>query len=114
MTKQTQLNKQAQEILKMAEEAGAQSNFFFATTFKKYLAICEFADELEKEAKRDRKTLGGYAKSNAVEQYGRNADRIVKLTNVLIRIIKEFEMKNKKKEKIDPLLKLVNGGEVDE
>ena len=97
----------------MAESTGTQSNFFFITAFKKYLALSEFADELEKEARKERRELGGYAKSTAIEQYGRNADCIVKLTNVLIRIIKEFDMKSKK-EKTDPLLKIVNGVSEDE
>ena len=30
------LTEQAKEILKIAEDAGVQSNFFFVTTFKRY------------------------------------------------------------------------------
>lgn len=30
------LNQQAQEIMRIAEESGVQSNFFFLTTFKRY------------------------------------------------------------------------------
>ena len=35
MAKMT-LTEQAQEILRIAEESGVQSNYFFITTFKRY------------------------------------------------------------------------------
>ena len=33
--KKRTLNEQAEEIIKIAEEAGVQTNFFFLTTFKR-------------------------------------------------------------------------------
>ena len=45
------LNKQAQEILRVAEESGAQSNFFFVTTFKRYQVQLNILNELEKSLK---------------------------------------------------------------
>ena len=36
MEKKMSLNEQAKEIIKIAEEKGVQSNFFFVTTFKRY------------------------------------------------------------------------------
>ncbi len=34
--KKNNLNEQAQEILRIAEKHGVESNFFFLTTFKRY------------------------------------------------------------------------------
>ena len=42
------LNKQANEILRIAEESGAQSNFFFVTTFKRYQVQLKILADLEK------------------------------------------------------------------
>ena len=46
MAKMT-LNQQAQEIIKIAEESGVQSNFFFLTTFKRYQVQLNMLDELD-------------------------------------------------------------------
>lgn len=111
MIEQKKLREQVKKIIALAEKSGTQSNFLFLTAFKKYLELSDFADALEKEARKERKELGGYAKSAAVEQHGRTVDRSVKTMNVIIRIIKEFDMlkKKTKKEPLDPLIKLLNG-----
>lgn len=47
------LNEQAQEILRIAEESGVQGNFFFITTFKRYQVQLNMLNELEKSMKTD-------------------------------------------------------------
>ena len=41
------LNQQAKEIIRIAEESGVQSNFFFITTFKRYQVQLNILNELE-------------------------------------------------------------------
>ena len=45
------LNEQAKEIIRIAEESGVQSNFFFITTFKRYQVQLNILNELEKNLK---------------------------------------------------------------
>ena len=45
------LNKQAREIIRIAEESGVQSNFLFVTTFKRYQVQLNILNELEKTMK---------------------------------------------------------------
>ena len=47
--KATDLEKQAKEILKIAESNGVQTNFFFRTTFQRYLVQIAILSDLEKE-----------------------------------------------------------------
>ena len=56
MIKKT-LNEQAKEIIKIAEESGVQSNFFFLTTFKRYQVQLNMLAELEKQLKEEGLTV---------------------------------------------------------
>ena len=47
------LNEQAKEIIRIAEESGVQSNFFFITTFKRYQVQLNILNELEKNLKEE-------------------------------------------------------------
>ena len=47
------LNQQAQEILKIAEQHGVEQNFFFITTFKRYQVQINILVDLENAIKRD-------------------------------------------------------------
>ena len=51
MEKKMTLNEQAKEIIKIAEEKGVQSNFFFVKTFKRYQVQLNILTELEKSLK---------------------------------------------------------------
>ena len=53
MEKKLTLNEQAKEIMRIAEESGVQSNFFFITTFKRYQVQLSILNELEKTMKED-------------------------------------------------------------
>ena len=46
-TNKAELKRQAAQILKMAEARGVQNNFFFTTTFKRYLTQLEILERLE-------------------------------------------------------------------
>lgn len=52
MAKMT-LQEQAEKVLKIAEESGVQSNFFFVTTFKRYQVQIKMLSELEKKINED-------------------------------------------------------------
>ncbi len=111
------LNEQAKEIIKIAEESGVQSNFFFLTTFKRYQVQLNILAELEKNMKEDgmlvtkeyvkgRKNL--YS-SPAVAEYNKTTDSANKTVATLMRIIKSFNVVEETDDNEDPLLKIING-----
>lgn len=120
MAKKT-LNEQAQEIIKIAEESGVQSNFFFLTTFKRYQVQLNILNELEKTLKEEgmlvkkeyvkgRKNL--YS-SPALNEYNKTTDSANKTVACLMKIIRNFNV-NETTEDEDPLLKIINGSDDDE
>lgn len=117
MANKRDLEKQAKEIIKIAEENGVQSNYFFVTTFNRYQMQLKILAELEKSINEDgllvskeyvkgRKNL--YS-SPAVNEYNRTTDSANKTVATLMRIIKSFNVEEKSEE-IDPLLEIINGG----
>ena len=115
------LNAQAKEIMRLAEESGLQSNYFFATTFERYQVQLRILDELEKaigdegmlvekEYVKGRKNL--YT-NPAVGDYNRTTDSANKTVATLIRIIKNFGV-DESQEDTDPLMSLINGGDDDD
>lgn len=110
------LNQQAQEIIKIAEESGVQSNFFFLTTFKRYQVQLNILNELEqtmkdegmlvsKEYVKGRKNL--YS-NPAVAEYNKTTDSANKTVATLMRIIKSFNVEETSEE-VDPLMNIING-----
>ena len=117
MAKRT-LNEQAQEIIRIAEESGVQSNFFFITTFKRYQVQLNILTDLEK-AMKDEGTLvtKEYVKGRknlysnpAVAEYNKTTDSANKTVATLMRIIRNFNVTEATEEEDDPLLKIINGG----
>ena len=119
MTKKN-LKQQANEILKLAEESGLQSNYFFVTTFQRYQVQLEILDELEKAIKdagmlvskeyvKGRKNL--YT-NPAVSDFNRTTDSANKTVATLLRILKSFDG-NEAQEDRDPLMDIINGGDMD-
>jgi len=47
MKNKDELTKQAEKILELAKNRGVQGNFFFETTFKRYMAQIQILDTLE-------------------------------------------------------------------
>jgi len=121
--KKMNLNQQAQEIIKIAEESGVQSNFFFITTFKRYQVQLNILNELEKTMKAEgilvtkeyvkgRKNL--YS-SPAVTEYNKTTDSANKTVAALMKIIKNFNVgDDSSSEEKDPLFEAINGSDEDE
>lgn len=110
-----ELKKQAKEIIRLAEDAGTQNNYFFVTTFERYQVQLRILDDLEKvmneegmlvtkEYVKGRKNL--YT-NPAVSDYNRTTDSANKTVSTLLRIIKNFTT-NEDTES-DPLMEMIQG-----
>ncbi len=116
------LNKQAQEIMRIAEESGAQSNFFFVTTFKRYMVQLSILSDLEKSLKEDGTTVTKeYVKGRqnlysnpAISDYNRTTDSANKTVATLMRILKNYGVDETSNEEVDPLMNIINGGGADD
>lgn len=112
------LNEQAAEIIKIAEAAGVQTNFFFITTFKRYQVQINILNELEKTIKEEGTLVSKeYVKNRknlyenpAIKAYNSTTDSANKTVSTLIRIIKGFKGEDANND-IDPLLAIINGGD---
>lgn len=112
------LNKQAEEILRIAEESGAQSNFFFVTTFKRYQVQLNILNELEQVLKQEGMTVKKeYVKGRknlysnpAIQDYNRTTDSANKTVATLMRILKNYGA-DEREDDTDPLLAIINGGD---
>lgn len=115
------LNEQAKEIIRIAEESGVQSNFFFLTTFKRYQVQLNILNELEKTMKREgMQVTKEYVKGRknlysnpAIQDYNRTTDSANKTVSTLMKIIKSFGVEDHSEE-VDPLMQIINGGGEDE
>ena len=109
------LNEQAKEIIRIAEESGVQSNFFFITTFKRYQVQLNILNELEKNLKEEGMLVSKeYVKGRrnlysnpAVAEYNKTTDIANKTVATLIKIIKSFNVEEAPEE-LDPLLKMIH------
>lgn len=119
--KKKSLEEMAGDILRIAEESGLTSNYFFSTTFERYQMQLQILEKLkasiedegmlvEKEYVKGRKNL--YT-NPAVSDYNRTTDSANKTVATLIRILKNFDA-DMSPEESDPLLDIINGGETDE
>ena len=110
------LDKQADEIIKLAEESGVQSNYFFVTTFDRYRVQLKILADLQKSIEDEGMLVSKeYVKGRknlytnpAVGDYNRTTDSANKTVSTLIRIIKNFNVDGEKVD-IDPLMELING-----
>ena len=114
------LKEQAKEILRLAEESGVQSNYFFVTTFERYQYQLKILDKLKeaideegmlvtKEYVKGRKNL--YT-NPAISDFNRTTDSANKTVATLMRIIKNLGA-DEDKEDVDPLLEIINGSDKD-
>lgn len=121
MAKKLTLNEQAKEIMRIAEESGVQSNFFFITTFKRYQVQLNILNDLEKTIKEEGMLVSKeYVKGRrnlytnpAVMDYNRTTDSANKTVSALMKIIKVFNVEESS-EDIDPLMKIINGEDEDD
>lgn len=115
------LNEQAKEIIRIAEESGVQSNFFFITTFKRYQVQLNILAELEKSLKEDgMQVTKEYVKGRknlysnpAIQDYNRTTDSANKTVATLMRILRNFGVDDTSEQDADPLMKIINGGDDD-
>lgn len=92
----TNLQQQAAEILRRAEERGVQSNFFFVTTFKRYQVQMQILTDLEKAIKEHGATVTKeYVKGRqnlvanpAITEYNKTATAANGTVSTLLNIIK--------------------------
>lgn len=117
-TKEKSLQEQAEEIKRLAEESGVQTNFFFLTTFDRYLSQLAILEEL-KATIEDNSSLvtQTYVKGRsnvvlnpAIRAYNSTTDSANKTVSTLMRIINGFKDEDKAEDD-DPLLRVINGGE---
>ena len=109
---------QAEEIKRRAEAAGVESNFFFITTFERYLKQLSILEELSetiksKEALVEQTYVKGRSNiviNPAIRAYNSTTDSANKTVATLIRIINGFG-DSKDEASDDPLLKIINGGD---
>ena len=112
------LDEQAVEILRIAEETGVQTNFFFVTTFERYQVQLSNLSELEK-AIRETGTLvtKEYVKGRAniyvnpaVTEYNKTTDSANRTVTTLMKIIKGFAREDEERDSgYDPLMSIING-----
>lgn len=112
------LKKQAEEIMKIAEAAGVQTNYFFLTTFDRYQTQIAILEDLKKRiSESETLVTKEYVKGRenvytnpAITEYNRTTDSANKTVGTLIKIIKGFKGEDGA-EDVDPLLAIINGGE---
>lgn len=120
--KKINLQKQAEEIIRIAEESGAQSNFFFVTTFKRYQVQLNILAELEKTMKEEGMLVKKeYVKgrqnlytSPAVTEYNKTTDSANKTVASLMKILKAYKVDDTTDDEEDPLLRILNGSDMSE
>lgn len=112
------LAEQANEIIKLAEESGVQSNFFFLTTFKRYQVQLKILSELEVSLNEEgMQVTKEYVKGRAnvysnpaISDYNRTTDSANKTVATLMRILKNYGATDKEETDEDPLMAIINGG----
>lgn len=116
------LDEKAKEIMKAAEEKGVQSNFFFITTFQRYLTQISILQQLEEIIHKEEEVLvtKEYVKGRknlysnpAVNEYNKTTDSANKTIACLLKIVRSFSETEPPKEN-DPLLDAINGDDGDE
>lgn len=115
------LNEQAQEIIRIAEQSGVQSNFFFLTTFKRYQVQLNNLMRVEKALQDDKRATvqKEYIKGREnvminplIAQYDKGTDSANKTVATLLRIIRNFGVGDGEDEKErDDLMAAINGGD---
>lgn len=120
-SKANDLKRQADEILKMAETAGLQENYFFKTTFQRYQVQIGILAELQKTIESSEtlvekeyvKGRGNLYTNPAITEFNRTTDSANKTVTTLIKILKGFKSSESANE-TDVLLEIINGGDGDE
>lgn len=115
------LNEQATKILKIAEESGVQGNFLFRTTFRRYQVQLNMLTKLEEAMNKDGMLVTKeYVKgrknvysSPAVKDYNTTTDSANRTVSTLMKIIRSWNVQEVSEDE-DPLMKIINGDDLDE
>ena len=115
--KSMNLQEQAEIILQKATEKGISSNFFFATTFKRYQVQMQILDELEKEiAKMGATVTKEYVKGRgniytnpAIGDYNKTSTAANGTVSTLINIVEKLGEDDKKGSKMQALMQELSG-----
>ena len=111
MARKASLKKQAAEILAKAEKQGLQTNFFFATTFHRYMTQMKIMEDLEKEIKATGATVSKeYVKGRAnvytnpaIAEYNKTASAANSTVSTLISILKTLAPEERDENTEDPM-----------
>ena len=122
MKEDKELKEQAEKILEIAEEYGANSNFLFINTFKTYLVQIKILQDLEKAIKKDGTiTTKEYVKGReniythpAIREYNNTVNSANKTVSTLMKIIRGSKEEDNNGEDDDPLMKALNGSDLDD
>lgn len=98
MANKLTIQQQADEVLRIAEQKGVSTNFFFVTTFKRYQVQMKIMSELEKEINEMGATVKKeYVKGRtnvytnpAITEYNKTATAANGTVSTLINIIRSF------------------------
>ena len=109
------LKEQAKEILRLAEESGLQSNYFFVTTFERYQVQLNILDDLKKKIEDDGSLVTKeYVKGRenvythpAISEYNKTCTSANQTVATLIKIIKSLRDNESDNEGEDELLKVL-------
>lgn len=86
------LNKQAQEILVAAQNSGAEQNFLFVTTFKRYQVQLKILNDLELELRKNEALGNGEtgesgSANHAIKAYNQSVDSANRTAATLMKVI---------------------------
>lgn len=107
------LEEQAKEILRIAEEQGVEQNYFFYTTFQRYLVQLKILEDLEETIKSEGtlvtkeyvKGRGNLYTNPAITEYNKTSTSANQTVATLIKIIKSLRSEEETDETDDELLK---------
>jgi RecB family exonuclease len=116
MKKPINLEKQAEIILQRAEEKGVQSNFFFATTFKRYQVQMQALSALEEAIKEHGPTVTKeYVKGRenlvvnpAITEYNKTSTAANGTVATLINILKSLTDETAGQSKLQAFMDAIN------
>lgn len=114
--KDIDLQEQAEKIKKRAQEAGLEDNFFFLTTFDRYLQQLAILEDLKATINENKSLITQtYVKGRsntvlnpAIRAYNSTTDSANKTVNTLIKILNGFNESSEDED--DALAKIINGG----
>lgn len=118
MAKTISLQDQAEKILEEAQKKGAESNFFFVTTFKRYQVQMQVLAELEKNIRTEGPTVEKeYVKGRkniytnpAISEYNKTATAANGTVQTLIKILTALDDKDNNSKVGDTLAAFVAKG----